>query len=431
MIKSVITWVMLTVMAMGGHGKEATELQMAGVLHAYPYLDSVPPAQTAAPEGYKAFHIEHYGRHGSRYLLSDQDYSVPVKNLEKAEKEGLLTPLGKKTLDFLRKSQKEARGRLGQLTPKGALQHQAIGRRMAQNFPEIFQPGASLTAKSTVVQRCKESMDNALTGITAVSPGLRFEKGSGEEYMWFMNYRDKPALALRDKVNKEVLDHYRDSVMGSLTFIGRLVTDEKFGAEKVMPGLLPRLFWVLSASQNLDGQPCLLEEVFGHEDLVKNWNYGNARRFLLGGNSAMTRGRMPYSQRNLLGRIIECADKAIDSGTPGANLRFGHDDVLMPLLVLMELRNFGREINSFEALETSGWNDYDITPMAGNLQLIFYRPEGEFSSDDVLVKALINEEEVAMPATPVTGPYYRWNDLKNLYLNKLISFTEKFGPDSR
>ena len=41
-----------------------------GVYLAYP-TEFAP--QSKAPKGYKPFYISHYGRHGSRYLISNED----------------------------------------------------------------------------------------------------------------------------------------------------------------------------------------------------------------------------------------------------------------------------------------------------------------------------------------------------------------------
>ena len=54
---------------------------------------------TKVPKGLKPFYISHYGRHGSRFLISDNDYGIPLNTLTMAEKAGKLTPLGKATLD--------------------------------------------------------------------------------------------------------------------------------------------------------------------------------------------------------------------------------------------------------------------------------------------------------------------------------------------
>ena len=403
-----------------------TGYELAGNLLAYPYVDIAPPAQTAPPAGYVPFHLEHYGRHGSRWLLGPEDYDVPVKNLEKAEKAGKLTPLGEKTLRALRQIQQESIGRLGELSDKGAVQHQTIGRRMALNYPEIFVPEADLTAKSTTVIRCIISMANALEGIYSAAPGIHFDKDASQADMWFMNYDDKPRWAFKDSVAAIVLPPYRDSIMVTETYLSRLVTDPDFARDSVAPGLLPRMYWVLGNTQSHSGQPWLFEDVFDRNELIENWKSGNAGWFIHGGNSTMTDGKMPFVQRNLLGRIINRTDSAISSGKPGANLRFGHDGILVSIITLMELGGYGDEINSFDELENSNWRDYDIIPMGGNLQLVFYRPENSdnLSEDNVLVKAMINEKEVTMPGTPVVGPYYKWKDIRDYYQKKIESFRE-------
>ena len=115
--------------------KETDFHKLSGNLRAYPYAECEPPTQTPPPAGYTPFHLEHYGRHGSRWLIGENDYLTPVRNLEKAERAGKLTPLGQETLEVLRDIEMQSRGRLGELSDKGALQHQAIGRRMARNYP--------------------------------------------------------------------------------------------------------------------------------------------------------------------------------------------------------------------------------------------------------------------------------------------------------
>ena len=52
----------------------ATPGKAGGVYYAYPEPEIL---QTPAPAGYKPFYISHYGRHGSRYLISDNDYTAP------------------------------------------------------------------------------------------------------------------------------------------------------------------------------------------------------------------------------------------------------------------------------------------------------------------------------------------------------------------
>ena len=402
--------------------QQASPQQLAGNLMEYPYVEKTPPVQTPPPPGYVPFHIEHYGRHGSRWLINGDDYGVPVRNLQKAEKAGKLTPLGQTTLEALRKIQQDSQGRLGELSDKGALQHQVIGRRMALNFPEIFNTDAELTAKATIVIRCILSMANALEGIQSVVPGIHFDKDASNADMWFMNFNDKPLWAYKDSIQAILLPPYQESVVKTRDYLSKLVTDPVFAKDSVEPGLLPRLYWVLGNAQSHTGQPWLLEEVFSHKELEENWQSGNAIWFMHGANTPITEGKMPFTQRNILKRIIECTDSAIASEKPSANLRFGHDGIVISLITLMDLNGYGKQIADFKDLENSDWIDYDMIPMAGNIQMVFYRPEGSLNPDDVLVKTMINECEVSMPGIPVTGPYYKWNDLRQYYIDLIDSF---------
>ncbi|MDE5826316.1 MAG: histidine-type phosphatase, partial [Duncaniella sp.] len=77
----------------------------------------------------------------------------------------------------------------------------------------------------------------------------------------------------------------------------------------------------------------------------------------------------------------------------------------------------------------SKWRNYEIFPMGSNIQMIFYRPAANpaLTPDEVLVKVLLNEEEATLPLTPVSGPYYRWKDLRDSFTAKLDGFSEKFS----
>ena len=66
-----------------------------GVYFAYP---STKADNTPAPKGYRPFHISHYGRHGSRYLISENDYEWIASLMHRADEAGALTPLGRDLL---------------------------------------------------------------------------------------------------------------------------------------------------------------------------------------------------------------------------------------------------------------------------------------------------------------------------------------------
>ncbi len=402
---------------------ELTSHELSAQYRAYPYTFQAPPALTPAPEGYEPFHIEHYGRHGSRWLINQKDYDIPLAQLEKAGRNGVLTPLGQETLDLLRELSKKEAGRREELTDAGALQHQLIGERMVKNFPQIFAPGSIVNAKSTVVIRCILSMVNELNSINKLAPGTKIVTDASYADMYYMNFDDNTWYKIRKAVRKKKLNKFMEKFPETGAYLSRLISSPQFIKDSIKTKGLERRMWkVLSSTQNVLGMPWLTDRVFTHDEQRKQWMYYNAKWFVDAGNTKLTNYRGPYSQRNLLRNIIESADTALISTGVSANLRFGHDTIVLPLTVLMEINDYAREINSFDELEDAGWYCQDIVPMAGNIQIIFYRPIGSTNPDDVLVKVLLNENETVLPGTPVSGPYYSWKDLRAYYLNKLDKF---------
>ena len=128
----------------------------------------------------------------------------------------------------------------------------------------------------------------------------------------------------------------------------------------------------------------------------------------------------PYSQRMLLRRIITEADSCVALSHPGATLRYGHDTMVMPLVCLLDINGYGKQIEDLERLDDENWLDYRIFPMACNLQFVFYRSQAR--PHDILVKVLLNEDETTLPLSTTIAPYYHWNDFKTYYLNKIDQF---------
>ena len=90
---------------------KANPLLSANNYQAYPA--SGFPALTAAPAGYEPFFINHYGRHGSRWLIREKSYTLPIDMLEKGERDGKLTRRGAEVLAILRDLRASAQGRDG------------------------------------------------------------------------------------------------------------------------------------------------------------------------------------------------------------------------------------------------------------------------------------------------------------------------------
>lgn len=403
--------------------------QSASQYLAYPVPARGIPALTPAPKGYKPFHIEHYGRHGSRWLIGENQYANPVAYLEKADKYGKLTPRGKQLLAQLKKIQNDSQGRLGELTPLGHRQHRGIAARMVKNFPEIFRAGTHVDAKSTVVIRCILSMANEIVEIEKMVPGIITTMDASRTTQKILNYNSSDTVArnLSNETERKYAGEFAKSHRDRHAFLAKVFNDQKFVADSLDGNkVFSAVFDVAANMQSHDDQPSLYD-LFTPEELYDEWLVNNAEWYCAAGNTALSNGRVPFRQRVTLRNMIESADTAMVSPHISANLRFGHESILLPLSVLMELNDNGVDRTDLNNLDDH-WRNYTIFPMGSNIQMIFYRPEkkAKRSADDVLVKVLLNEEEVKLPVKPVSGPYYRWKDLRDHYAAKLDSFTTRF-----
>ncbi len=159
-----------------------------GAYYAYPVTESL---NTPAPEGYEPFYISHYGRHGSRYLASDNDYKWVIEKMHQAKEMDALTPYGEKITAQLDTIWEEARGRGGELSPLGYRQQHDIAQRMYKAFPEAFASAPTITATSTVFMRCAHSMFAFCNGLKELDQSLEIPMQSGQRTMYYMNYHSE------------------------------------------------------------------------------------------------------------------------------------------------------------------------------------------------------------------------------------------------
>lgn len=378
---------------------------------------------TKAPKGLKPFYISHYGRHGSRYLIGDDDYGIPLNTLVLAEKAGKLTPLGKATLEKVRTLVGRATKRQGELTPLGHQQHRDIARRMYERFPEVFAGDVHVDAKSTVVIRCILSMENELQQLLLMNPKLQITQDASYHEMPYMNHTDHVLNAQKDvtKVRMDYYDYFNRN-FDYKPIAGRLFTDVKFMEDNCdIYEFVSRLFRLASNVQSTESRHDItLYDAFTHEELYKLWQVANAWWYLHYGAAPQNGGTQPYSQRYLLKNIIEQADSAIALPNPGATLRFGHETMVLPLTCLLGLNGYDKRIDKVDDIEKEGWVNYRVFPMAANIQFVFYRKNDK--DNDVMVKILLNEDEAVLPIESDMAPLYHWKDVREYYLNKITEY---------
>ena len=337
-------------------------------------------ALTPAPKGYEPYYMSHYGRHGSRWLIWEGEYTLPINTLKDARMAGKLTP--------------------------------------AQNFPEIFKhKDVKIDARSTTVFRCILSMIAECEELAAANPTAQIHNDVSESLQYYLN---QPWDGIVKQMGKGTGDQeekiYKQKYTHPERLIKVLFNDEAWVRDNVAAGdFMRRLFDVAANMQSHDTDIELLS-LFNDEEIYDQWRIRNIGWYLDYGPSPVSGQKMPFSQRNLLKNIIETIDTITQTQ---ATLRFGHEVCVMPLACLLELDNCGMAVENLDELDKY-WRNYRIFPMGCNIQLVFYRPKK--GQGDILVKALLNEREAYMPAQTDNWPYYKWQDLRQYYLDKLAKF---------
>ena len=426
-MKQVVITIFLLWAAIGLQAQTAYEEIMKDIHKSAGYHYAYPgPSQahlTPAPVGKKPFYLSHYGRHGSRHCTKKDRYDVPYMMLAKADSLGKLTALGKDVLRRVGMIRDEAYGRWGELTSIGAKQQRQIARRMVERFPEVFEGDRTLDAKSTTVVRCILSMENALMQISSMMPRLRIHHDASNHDTYYMVYDDKPLKAHRmDSTVMARLKVYEDKYDHSETLMKALFNDMDYVNKEVDGRKLANAIFEL-ASNLQDTETCrkiTLYDLFTDEELYDHWKLQNMQWYVKYGRCPLNGGKQPYAQRHLLRKMIEEADSCIRLEQPGPSLRYGHDSVLMPLLSLMGVNNYGLATDNLDAVDKKGWVNYKGVAMGGNLQLVFYRSNPQ--DEDVLVQVLLNENEATLPIKTDEAPYYHWNDVRDYYLKMLDEY---------
>lgn len=396
----------------------------AGVYYSY---EEPRAALTPAPEGYEPVYISHYGRHGSRWHTSDRMYRETAELFAAARQAGALTAAGESAAARLQVIAEDAAGHAGDLSPRGVREHRGIAERMVYNFPEVFASENGkprrITARSTLVPRCILSMAANNERLKELRPELRIEREASAKYMYYLGPEEEMSAVAKESL--PIMDSLRKTRIHPARLIGSLFRDESFVRERITDSLqfMVDMYMLASIMQNNEYLNISLYDLFLPEELFDIWEYYNYRMYVNNGPSPAFRDRVLGSMKPLLANIVESADAALAGGDTAADLRFGHDVFITPLAGLMALDDFGVQETDPDSLYRK-WRNFELSPMAANLQLIFYREKpraggreaaGAPDADRVLVKILYNEKEMKLPLASALAPYYRWSEVKKYF----------------
>lgn len=382
--------------------------QLAGsVYRAYPTPEKT---ELMVPEGYVPTYISHYGRHGSRWLTEDSRY----QNLIRVFENNMLSDEGQKVYELILKAWDDARLRSGELTAVGERQHKAIANRMFSNYPTLFSGERTIKAESSIVRRCMMSMMAFCESLKENNPKLSISRSANQRGMEYINF-ESPRLKEINASDSEWHKTYNTFRRNHIDTIS--ITSRFFSAPSEVKfsqlWFAEELYWLAENIQDTELTDVDLLRFFTPEELFSIWECINLRMYIANSNSPLSMGAPAESSDNLLREITESADNALSGKTNyTANLRFGHDSALLRLLSRMNIEGCSEKISDVNKVSNL-WQDYRISPMAANLQLIFYRN----NEGNVILRLMLNENPVYLPIASVKGyeGLYEWEAVKNFW----------------
>lgn len=363
---------------------------------------------TAAPGGFKVFYVSHYGRHGSRYLLGEQEFAAV--DILQAHKDAL-SPEGSALLKDLQQIQSVHDGMLGMLSRKGCAQQQGIGQNMARRLKGAFRSkDREIRCISSPAPRCIQSMSACVLGLREGGAKGIIQMDAGYKYYAVISPR------MDDSQWRNVAAGIRDSILLAdviSSLEARFFLPGQGPDTATQTALSVSLYWMGAAVAGLDGEvPDLFGRNIPPEMLDGMRRAENAFDYCLFCETS-SRGniRMEKTAKPVLRDILDKADEAIRDGGVIADLRFGHDSGLLPLMQLTGIGPFAIQRAPEKAFD-EGWHNDEMIPMAANLQLVFCRN----ARGKVLVKFLYNEQETTLPAIQeFNGPWYDWEKVREYF----------------
>jgi len=273
------------------------------------------------------------------------------------------------------------------------------------NFPALFTDDAYVMARTSTSTRCVMTMSAFCLGLKGMNPQLEIFENFGRYFL--------PAILPLDGSNpfreddykiteepfEETFEQYVERTIDSKPILARLFKDPDKAVEPAKQwDFVSYLYFFAAGMKSLDSD---LEfyDIFTPEERLALWKADNFQFYWYAWPTRY--GYMP-----IVKDIIAKADERIASGQKGADLRFGHDYTILPLMMLLDLDGMGHEVTDPD--DISSWCRTSQVPMGANVHFVFYRNK----DNDILFKVLHNGHEATLPIHTDSWPYYRWDAFK-------------------
>ena len=364
------------------------------------------------PDTLSPIFINHLGRHGARYPTSNKDFDYIINILSKAKSDGALTNTGNNILNELIYIRGKIGNSWGLLTKRGEQEQRGIAKRDKERFSTLLSNNSKIEAISTYVTRCIESMDAFTNELKLISPNLIIKKNSGKQYDNILRFYDVNKEYLEYKEGGDWKDIYDDYVLEKI--VPAMFINKLFNNGYTLQGRQKKEIYMayIKITQIM---PCLeiennLDLLLNYEDNFTYWQTQNLRQYLVKSASKVGKDLPIKIAKPLMEQFINVADSVISGEKDcSAYFRFAHAETIIPFAALARIKG-AYEPNSSINLLYKNWQDYKVSPMAANIQWVFYKGK----SGEIYLQVMLNENIVEIDGLNYIGnKIYKWREFKD------------------
>ena len=245
---------------------------------------------------------------------------------------------------------------------------------MFKAFPEVFAGNPVMSARSTIVMRCAMSMDAFCESLKEEKPSLDITREASNRYMHYMNYHSEESnkFTAQDGPWSEEYRKFEEAHTRPDRLVASLFSDKEYILRNVNPDkVMWGLYWIAVDMQNMETKVSFMD-LFEKQEMFDLWQIFNYRFYVCDSNYPLSNGMLIDNAKPLLRNVLTTAEDIISSGQNGATLRFGHDGNLIPFTGILRLKEcYNQESDPYNFYKA--FSTFSIAPMAGNVQIVFFR----------------------------------------------------------
>ncbi len=394
------------------------------------------------PKGYYPVFINHVGRHGARHLTKDVTLTYAYTILQKADSLNGLTASGKLLKSRVWNLAKIERKDHGNISMTGQQEQKNIALRMYLNNQHLFKDTAlTIDVAYSSKVRTKQTADALLSGLEmkmSHNPRVIAELNDTITRFYdmspaYITYKDSGNWIDTLSTLKKYLnfDYYINRITKRIFTTGFLKNISSDKREKFVSDIFGFNTIIYSLQKEILQSGFTATQVnfntfFNCAELKALGEIDDAEDFLSKGPGIDASGVQVRIALPLLIDFIKATDNYIRTNSVSLNLRFTHAEAIAPFAALLGIEGSSQSSHNIKTFENI-WSAKKTIPLSANIQWILYRKKG---SENYLIKFLLNEKPVHINGvTTNTFPFYNWEDIRKLYINKIGEYNSNLNEN--